>query len=152
MESAVTEKRPEADRGGDDTPAVQFKRLDVDLGKAREVDDDIAELPAQRHMQFIVRAFQIRFMAGVLHHDAVHIDVEIIKCTRGAFDDMVGHGEALGVRREGQPHAGGRVGFPAEVRISVEGVHFRRRETVRDDAVVFADDGLRPLDVLCKMV
>ena len=69
---AVAEKRPEADLRRDDAAAFQIKRLDVDFRKAREIDDDIAGLSVQRHMKFIIRLFHKRFMAGVLHHDAVH--------------------------------------------------------------------------------
>ena len=47
---AVAVQRPEADRGGDDVAAVQFKRLDVDLGKAREIDDNRVGPSIQRHM------------------------------------------------------------------------------------------------------
>ena len=149
---AVAEKRSQANRGRDDMAAFQIKRFDVDFGQAREIDDDRVWLAVQRHMQFIVRAFHIRFMARMLHHDAVHIDVEIIECPRRAFDDMVGHGKASRVRRKRKPHTGSRVGLPTEVRISVEGVHFGRREAMRDDAVIFADNGFRALNELCEMI
>ena len=47
---AVAEERPEADQRRDNTAAFQIKRLDVDLRKARELDDDIARLSVQHHM------------------------------------------------------------------------------------------------------